>query len=263
MGKRAPSAPNPQETAAAQGVINADTARTMARLNRGDTITPFGSVINRDLGNDQWETVINLSPNQQRIANHGEALDLETGQLTLDMLPEARRVLMQPMAMDDADARDRATAGIMSRMEPQFARDREALEGRLVAQGFTPGTEAFRRAADELNRSITDARLQATTAGLSESRNAAAFNNALRAQRINELGMVFGLGPGMQMPQQASLAGVGVNAPDLAGAVQNNYAARMNAYGANMGALGGLGGAALGLGGNLAARYFFPNTFGR
>jgi hypothetical protein len=250
--KRAPSAPNPAETAAAQSVINTDTARVQARLNRGNTVTPFGTVINRDLGNDQWETVFNLSPNQQRIADQGEALDMQTGQLTLDMLPEARRVLMQPLAMDDPDARERATAGIMSRMEPQFARDRAALESRLVAQGFTPGTEAFRQAADEQNRAVTDARLQATTAGLGESRNAAAFQNALRGQRINELGMLFGLGPGMQMPQQASLAGVGVNAPDLMGQTQANYAARTQQYGANMAALGQLFGAA----GSGAGAYF-------
>ena len=246
MGKRAPSAPNPQESAAAQGQINTDTARVQARLNRGNTITPFGTVTNREIGPDQWESRVELSPAQQRIMGQGEALDLETGQLSLDMLPEARRVLMQPMAMDDFDARDRATAGFMSRMEPQFARDREALEGRLIAQGFQPGTEAYRRAADELNRSVTDARMQATTAGLGESRNAAAFSNAMRGQRINELGMLFGLGPGMQMPQQSQMAGVGMEAPNLMGAIQSNYAARAGQYGANMGALGQLGGAALG-----------------
>jgi hypothetical protein len=242
--KRAPSAPNPQETAAAQGVINADTARTMARLNRGNTTTPFGTVTNRDLGNDQWETTLALSPEQQRIYRQGVDLETQTGQLSLDMLPEARRVLMQPMAMDDPDARERATAGIMSRMEPQFARDRAALESRLVAQGFTPGTEAFRQAADEQNRAVTDARLQAVTAGLGESRNAAAFNNAMRGQRINELGMVFGLGPGMQVPQQASLAGVAMQAPDLMGQMQANYDARSRQYAANMGAFGQLVGAA-------------------
>jgi hypothetical protein len=246
MGKKAPRAPDPVATANAQGTINADTARLQARLNRNDTVTPWGSVTNRDMGNDQWETRVNLSPNQQRIADQGEALDLETGQLTLDMLPEARRALMQPMAMDDPDARDRATAGIMSRLEPQFARDREALEGRLLSQGFQPGTEAYRRAADELNRSVTDARMQATTAGLAESRQGAAFANALRGQRINELGMLFGLGPGMQTPQAMNVSGVSVAAPDFAGLVQNNYNARMQQQGANMGAIAGLGGAALG-----------------
>lgn len=227
MGKKAPAAPDPYATAQAQGQMNTETARVQAALNRGNTVTPFGSVINRPIGGDQWETRIELSPNQQQIANQGEQLDLQSGQLTLDMLPEARRVLMQPMALDDADARDRATAGIMSRLEPQFQRDREGLESRLLAQGFVPGSEGYNRAADELTRAMTDARMQAITAGLAESRNAAGFNNATRGQRINELGMLFGLGPGMQMPQQAQLAQVGVNAPDLTGNIYQNYQARM------------------------------------
>jgi hypothetical protein len=255
MGKKAPRAPDPVATANAQGTINADTARLQARLNRNDTVTPWGSVTNRDIGNDQWETRVNLSGNQQRIADQGEALDINTGQLTLDMLPEARRVLMQPMAMDDADARDRATAGIMSRLEPQFARDREALEGRLLSQGFQPGTEAYRRAADEMNRSVTDARMQATTAGLAESRQGAAFANALRGQRIGELGMLFGLGPGMQTPQAMNVAGVGVNAPDMMGMVSNNYNQKTAQYGANMAALGQL----LGSAGAVAGRAAFSD----
>lgn len=245
MGKRAPSAPDPYATAQAQGAMNAETARVQASLNRGNTYTPFGNVTNAPIGNDQWETRVTLSPDQQRIFEQGQTLSREGGQLALDMLPQARETLAQPFAVDDADARDRATAGIMSRLEPQFARDREALEGRLTAQGFRPGTEAYARAADELNRSITDARMQATTAGLQESRNAANFSNAQRAQRVNELGMLFGLGPGMQMPQQAQMAPAGVAPVDLMGMVNSNYQGAVNQYGANMGAVSQLGAAAL------------------
>lgn len=265
--------------------MNADTARTQASLNRNNTITPFGTVTNvqtglpgfqqareqalrdnagnpnfsiagweeaarRDPRFDQWETRVTLSPNQQRIANQGEELDIRTADMALGALPRVQRIMDTPLSLmrDDADARDRATAGIMSRLEPQFARDREALEGRLLAQGFQPGTEAYRRAADELNRTITDARMQAITAGLNESRAGAGFNNAItlteRQQPLSELAMLFGLGPGMQMPQAQQVAQVGVNPADLAGLVSNNYNQRSAQYGANMGALGSLFGAA-------------------
>jgi hypothetical protein len=248
MGKSAPKQPDPYATAQAQGAMNADTARVQATLNRGDTYTPFGSVTNRDMGGDRWRTDVNLSPDQQRLYDQGVQLDTQTGQLALDQIPAVRNLLSQPFARDDADARDRATAGIMSRLEPQFARDREGLEGRLLSQGFQPGTEAYRRAADEHNRAVTDARMQATTAGLGESRAGAAFNNAQRAQQVGELGMLFGLGPGMQMPQGAQMAPVGVNSPDMMGAVQNNYNQRTAQYGANMGAMAGLGAAGLSAG---------------
>jgi hypothetical protein len=255
MGKRAPAPPDPMATAQQQMAVNTDAARVQARLNRGDTVTPFGTVRNRDLGGDRWETMVELSPGQQQIANQGEALDVQSGQLALDMLPMARTALMQPMAVSDADARDRATAGIMSRLEPQFQRDREALEGRLLAQGFVPGSEAYARAADELARARTDARMQAVTAGLGESRASAAFDNAQRAQRVNELALVFGLGPGLMTPQAAQVAQVGVNAPDLMGMVQNNYAQRTAQYGANMGAFGQL----LGSAGAIAGRAAFSD----
>ena len=285
MGKSAPSPPDPYETAKAQGQFNAETARTTAALNRGNTYTPMGNVTNRDLGGewlneqlatrraagvgpttyrdvptydgdgtqitgytrfavpggafderaarselelqnpyrDQWRTDVTLSPGQQRIYDQGEQLSGETGRLALDQLPAVREILARPYAQDDPDARDRATAGIMSRMEPQFARDREALEGRLLSQGFVPGSEAYSRASDELGRARTDARLQADQIGVGESRAGASFSNSQRAQRMQELGMLFGIGPGTQLPQSAQLAGVGVNSPDYQGAVASNY----------------------------------------
>ena len=39
----APPAPDPKETAAAQGAINKETAIAQARLNQVNEITPFGT----------------------------------------------------------------------------------------------------------------------------------------------------------------------------------------------------------------------------
>jgi len=252
--KRGPAAPDPYATAQAQGQVNADTARTQARLNRTNTVTPFGSTTWANNG-DEWTATLALSPEQQRIYQQGVGLETGANQLALDMLPQARSALMQPMALDDPDARNRATAGIMSRLEPQFARDRTALESRLVAQGFTPGTEAYRQAADELNRSITDTRLQADAAGMAESRAGAGFANAVRGQRINELAMLFGLGPGMQMPGQAQGAPAGVNAPDLAGTINGQYQQQMARQGANNAAFGQAAGGAMTAAATVAAAF--------
>ena len=46
MGKKspkAPAAPDPAATAAAQGAINRETAIAQARLNQYDEVTPYGS----------------------------------------------------------------------------------------------------------------------------------------------------------------------------------------------------------------------------
>ena len=64
MGKKAPAQPNPYDTANAQMQVNQqaaqqtqqnslDAARLTARLNRGNTITPYGTVTSRDLG-EEW-----------------------------------------------------------------------------------------------------------------------------------------------------------------------------------------------------------------
>jgi hypothetical protein len=246
MGK-SPSAPNPYATASAQGQVNADTARTNARLNRGNTFSPFGTVTNRDMGEewlaprreqamrdnagdpnfninqwaesanqgnpmrDQWETTTTLSPAMQRTFDVAQRNQFDA--------------VNRPMQYDDADARDRATAGIMSRLQPQFERDRAALESRLLSQGFTVGSEGYARAADELNRTQTDANLQAVQAGLAESRNSAGFNNQVRGMQMQDLGSLFGMGT----PQQAQLAQVGMDSPDLQGAIYANYNARQQA----------------------------------
>lgn len=287
MGKRAPQAPDPYATARAQGEINtqtatqqaginADTARLNARMNRGDTVSPFGTVTNRDIGNDRYETTTTLSPGQQQLFDNEQRLSGETQRIALGQLPRMEQMLSSEVqtgdlpawALDDADARDRATAGIMSRLEPQFARDREGLEGRLIAQGFMPGSEGYNRAADELNRAVTDTRMQAVTAGMGESRAAAGFNNSvrggrlaerlqLRSQPINELSAIFGLGPGMRGPTQADLAGVnvgqtGINAPDLAGLIQTNYQQRSANVNASNAATAQMLGAAMGAAGSAA-----------
>ena len=54
---------------------------------------------------------------------------------------------------------------MLSRLNPQFDRDRQALEARSAAQGIAPGSEAYRTNMDELNRANTDARFQAVLAG--------------------------------------------------------------------------------------------------
>lgn len=61
--------------------------------------------------------------------------------------------------------RDQVVDALMSRVQPQYDRDRTAQDARLAAQGFMPGTEGYKSASDEINRTLTDARMQAQLAG--------------------------------------------------------------------------------------------------
>jgi virulence-associated protein VapD len=54
---------------------------------------------------------------------------------------------------------------IMSRVQPQYDRDRASQDARLAAQGFNAGSRGYANATDEINRNLTDARMQAVLAG--------------------------------------------------------------------------------------------------
>jgi hypothetical protein len=343
--KRGPSAPDPYATAQAQGQVNADTARLQANLNRGDTLTPFGNVTQRQINprwvdeqmaqhaasnpdgfdvegmrqyfervnphKDRWETRVELSPEQRNLYDQGVRLDTQFNDLALSQIPRVQTMLDTPLTTDGmadwrtslpgagegvvsnyapADGfsadRQRVEQAMFDRLNPQFERQREALEARLLSQGFQPGTEAYRAAADEANRSLNDARLAITAQGgaeqsrlLGEARNAGLFTNAahgqifgqraqdatfgnqtrqaqlaermqLRAQPINEIATLFELGPGMQMPQAVPMQPVGVNAPDLAGMINSNYQSKLQNQQANNQALASLLGSAARAGGS-------------
>jgi hypothetical protein len=61
--------------------------------------------------------------------------------------------------------RTKVEDALYARLNPQLSRDRDALENKLVNQGFQRGTTAFNEAADEFNRQANDARLGVVRAG--------------------------------------------------------------------------------------------------
>jgi hypothetical protein len=74
---------------------------------------------------------------------------------------------------------------IMSRVQPQYDKQRDTLNANLAAQGFNVNTAGYRNAADESNRNLTDARMQAVLAGGQEQsrlfgldQSRLGFNNA-------------------------------------------------------------------------------------
>ena len=88
MGKKAPAAPDPYKTAAAQGGMNMDTAITQQFLNGGTQVNPWGTVNTEVTGNNtfvdsQGKTITvpkftqttTLSPEQQAIFNQSQAAE--------------------------------------------------------------------------------------------------------------------------------------------------------------------------------------------
>lgn len=282
MGKGSPdppAAPDPAETAAAQSAANRETAIAQARLNQINETTPFGTSTFRPTGKvfdgiPQFERVTTLDPTDQERLDAERRVGAELLGIGEDQLGRIRTTFDTPLDLSGLPAapsletgvaeRDAVTEALLARLNPEIERGREALETRLLNQGFTRGTEGFNEAFDEFNRQQNDLRLQATLAGgaeqnrifgLAASERERALQEDLleRNTPLNELSALLGTSPGITLPQFSPAPQTGIAPTDVIGA-QNlalqadiaNFNAQSQARNAALGGLFGLGGAALG-----------------
>lgn len=242
---RAPKAPDPYATAAAQGAMNEQTARTQFGLNAYDQYTPYGNTIwTNSPGTDRWQVTQTLAPSEQRqldLTNQAQEL---YGQAGVQQLQRLQGTLSQPFT-PTYGTREAVTDALMARMAPSMERDRANLEARLANQGIGLGSAAWNAGMDDFNRAQNDARLAAILQGGNEASAQLQRDIAVRNQPLNEVAALL-TGQQVQMPGQIAGPQVQIAPGDLQGAVMGNYAARTQQYGANMGALGGLGGSLLG-----------------
>ncbi len=89
--------------------------------------------------------------------------------------------------------RQRVEDAVMSRVQPQLDRDREALRTQLVNQGIREGSEAYDRAMERADQQSVDARMQAVLAGGQEqsrlddmTARRAGFENSAQAQAYGQ-----------------------------------------------------------------------------
>lgn len=166
-------------------------------------------------------------------------------------------------ADDVATQQARAEEAYMSRLNPQFQRDEEALRARLINQGIGQGSQAYQREMDTFNQMRNDARQQAILAG--QQFGGTAQQQALQrrnqliqeydAQRNAPLNEYIGLTSGVQVqnPQFTSQSYGGAQPVDYAGLVNQNYQNQMAQYNARQAGSNNLMGSLFGLGGSFLA----------
>lgn len=149
-----------------------------------------------------------------------------------------------PGVNDFGRERDQVTNALLSRSEPQFARDEELTRTRLLNQGLATGSQASNYDLDTLNRARNDARMQATLAGsqeqsrlfglASQARNQYTGEQAQQGQFANNAqNQAFSQGlAGGQFANQAQQAQYGQNL----GAMQAGNAARAQEFAQGLGA---------------------------
>lgn len=254
MGKSAPKAPDPFQTAAAQGGMNRDTAISQQMLNMVDQTNPWGKVDYQQNGTTgytdsqgKWVTVptfsqtTTLSPEQQAIFNSTQGAQTNLANIAQEQSGRVQEALSDPFAFDNQDAADWAYDLAQTRIAPQQHRDQRDLEAQLVNSGIRRGTAAWDREMGRLSMANTDQNNQLALQGRSQ---AFAENLATRNQPINELTALLS-GSQVSNPAQmssptpqSSVAGV-----DYTGLVKDKYNADMQAHQSKMGGLFGLLGA--------------------
>lgn len=276
---KTPAAPDPVKTAAAQTAQNKETAWYNAMLENMDQYTPYGSLTYQNLGTveaPKWQSTINLSPEQKQLYDTSTRSDLALAGLGEEQLGRIRQAVSSPYsfgALGDAPTADdistasmRGEEALMSRLNPQFSRDEEALRTRLINQGIGQGSEAYNREMERFNQARNDARTQAIISGASYG--GALQDQAMqrRQQGINEYTtqrnaplneyIAMTSGTQVQNPQFQSGGNQGVNPVDVAGLINQNYQNQINSYNqkvagqnSTMGSLFSLGGSFLGAAG--------------
>ena len=261
MGKsfNAPPAPDYAAAAQQQGAANLEAARATAMLSNPNVYTPFGSqtvtyqgdipTIRQELTPDAMRTVQAQQQVSRDLANLG-LFGISTAQNVMGTPFQYRgpdvQTALQGLREMPVNAGVTGQEAIMSRLEPQFARQEAGLRQQLANQGIAAGTEAFNREMELLNQRRNDAYTQAAVQGLNldigtqqqqfgQLLQQAQFGNtaaqqalqqqlALRSVPLNEITALMS-GAQVQIPQFQGYQGATVNAAPVfdAAKAQSQY----------------------------------------
>ena len=252
---QAPQAPDPKETAAAQGQMNKETAIAQANLNAVNQVTPQGTLTWETIGTNPDGTPIRrqtqaYSPEQQRLYDQQTALSGQLNQLATDQTGRLSGLLGKPVDLSNEATEGRLMELGRARLDPLMQQRRSSMETRLANQGVMPGSAAYDRAMQSLGQQENDAYNSLLLSGRQQSASEALQE---RNQPINEITALMSGGQ-VSGPTWNNTGQTGINPADYQGAVRDKYNSQMQQYNAEMQSsnamMGGLFGlASAGLGG--------------
>ncbi len=249
-----PKPPDPYKVASAQGQANTEAAIAAGILNNMNEVSPYGNVVYTQTGSQQvgkntvpqYTRTVTLTPAQQQMLDQQNQLGINLNDLAIGQVDRLGGVLDQPVDLGTTEqSRIDAQNALLSRLEPQFQRDRSNLDAQLIARGLTPGSEAYNEGMDQHNRMLTDARMQAVLAGGQEQAHQAQLRLAERNQPINEISALMSGGQ-VTVPQFSAPYQQGIQPAPVADSIWNSYNAQANQAAAANSGLFGLGSSALG-----------------
>lgn len=249
---KAPRAPNPAETAAAQSGMNRDTAITQSILNSGTQVNPWGTVSTEQTGTTgftdsrgnwvetpQFTQTTTLSPSQQAIFDQSQAAEGNMAALANEQTAFLRDYMGQPFEFGNSEAEQWAYDRASPRILQQQGQNEATLRTTLANKGIREGSAAWNAEMARLTNANTDQMNQLELTGRGQAFDEAM---ALRAQPINEITALLS-GSQVQNPGQMSqpMASAPVAGVDYTGLVNQKYQADVKNHQGMLGGLFGIG----------------------
>lgn len=249
----APAAPDPNATAAAQAKYNREAAQSQAQINMVNQSTPYGSLTYKQSGTaadgtPMYTATTELSPDMKSLYDNMIGTQKTLGSTAGNLAAAIQSMYSQPFNTNQA-VEDKIVALGKSRLDPQIAQQRAALETQLTNQGVTQGSEAWNTAIKNFTQNSGD---QYNQLYLTGSQQALAQALAERQLPLSELQQMLGMSSPTN-PTFTSTPQEQIAAPNYQGMVSENYANQVKQQeiaqsqnNALIGGLASLGGAALG-----------------
>ncbi|MBX5269654.1 tail fiber domain-containing protein [Rhizobium sp. NLR17b] len=259
---KAPKAPDPTQTAAAQTATNVDTAIANAGLSHTNQYTPDGSLEYRVSGY-QTMTVQNgktyrlptysayqtYSPENQAIYDQTQQTQLGLARLANDQTAKVSGILGTNVDLSAGNVDKYVNDHWRSGFDNQWNRDQASLEQSLADKGIAMGSAAY----DNAMRDFSTRKQAASDQYLGDMYSNA--QNSILTERNQPLNEISALMSGSQVHQPSYVNTPATQLPtvDQAGLINENFNQKMGLYNqqlaqsnAAMGGLFGLGGSLLG-----------------
>ena len=194
MGKpNPPPAPDYSTAAKEQGAANIGTATVQGVINNPNVISPYGTQTVDWKGYTPTITQ-EFSPSQQALFEKGNITQGLLADLAQQGAHSAQGVLGTPVDYTGApelpgnldEVRANATAAMMNRPSQDYARSQADLNANLQAAGLKPGSKGYDDQMALLQRSLTDAQMQAQVFGGQEASRQQQLAQQARNQWLQE-----------------------------------------------------------------------------
>lgn len=243
------------KTASAQSGANRDTAITEAILNQYNTVGPDGtttfdqtgsttltdSLTGKEYTVPQFTQTKTLTPEGQAIFDTNVQTQGNLANIGLQQSGRIGDLLGTNLKLGNEETEARLWELGKGRLEPEWARDDEAIRTRLKNSGIREGSAAWNAEMSRMTNAKTDARNQLLLSGRSLANQELLTE---RNQPINEISALLS-GSQVSQPQFMSNPQTGVAGVDYAGLVQDKYKSDLAQHQAAMGGMFGLAGTGL------------------